>query len=192
MTNPVEDFLLEKKALSMSGVGAQLAPFGRAAGNAAMAGAGAAAFAGITAGAGKLFMAASKSRDFRRMLEANPDLHEHHSQDPAGFNRLYSALHTLAPEFAREPLVAGSYMRLGMENPESARGSIAVKAMGEMKPSRLGPASSAALDAYSHGFKLPEGQRPALQKQVKHIFGPASESGAQSLERTEEVHHHYG
>lgn len=168
MSNPVEEFLLEKTALDAAAVkgmagqaGATMgralnSPFARAAGAGALTGAGAAAFAGLVGASRKMYDASTKVRDFRRMLEANPDLVEHHEADPAGFNRLFTSLRTFAPDFTRDPLVAGAYMRRGMESLPEARGGVAVTAMNDMGrgSGRTGPASEAALQGYMKGMSI--------------------------------------
>ena len=195
--NPVEEFLLEKRALgiNMSGLAQKAGPAARRAGGiagtAALTGAGAAAFAGLTGAAGKIYMAATKTRDFRNMMEANPDLQEHQLQDPAGFNRMFSALRTMAPEFTQEPLVAGSYMRHGMESSPEDRGNVAVRAMRERQFPKAGPATEAAMGGFMSGLKAPGGDKKQLTKQTKSVFKP-TEGGDPTLERIEEAHNYYG
>lgn len=199
--NAAQEFLLEKRALgvNLAGIAQKARPvlgrMGEAAGTAAMTGAGAAAFAGLVGAAGKLYSAATKTRDFNRMLEANPDLHEHHQSDPAGFNRLYSALRTMAPEFAAEPLVAGAYIRRGMVNGPADYGGTIVKAREDASrgPKGGGPATDAALDGYMRGLGMaPEGKKPALQKQVKSVFEQPAGGGDPALRRIEEQQNYYG
>lgn len=198
MTNPAEEFLKEKRAFSLSGaagtakrVGQAVAPFGQAAGMAAAGGIGAAGFAGLVGAAGKLFSAATKSRDFRAMLEANPDLREHQMADPAGFNRMYTSLHAMAPEFAREPMVAGYYMRQGMEAPLEGRGQIAVQALNAKKTQPMGPVSDMALQGYMKGMGGggKEAPKPLLRSQRKEIFTPGDEG---AVSRVEHTTHEYG
>ncbi len=157
MANPVEEFLIEKKALNLGGMAQAAKPYGKrvaeGVGMGALTGLGGAAFAGLTIGASKLYDAATKTRDFNNMLEANPDLLGHHQQDPAGFNRMFSALRTMAPEMTKEPLVAGAFMRRGMEDPMETRGMLAVDAAtsGSRAQKRPGPLTEAALGGYSKG-----------------------------------------
>lgn len=186
MTNPAEEFLREKRAFSFGGAAKGALGAGKnfagIAGTAAAMGMGAAAFAGTTAAAGRLYSAATKSRDFRGMLEANPDLKTHLKEDPAGFNRLYSSLRTLAPEFAKEPLVAGHYMRQGMEGPIEGRGGIALNAVQQRKPQQLGPTSEAALEGYMKG--LPSRQvRLDTQSTRRERFSPDDVSEGYEITR---------
>lgn len=101
---------------------------GREAGSGAVRGLGAAAsgaaVAGIGIAASKLYDAATKARDFRQMLEANPDLKEHQQSMPVHFNRAYTSLRDMVPQFAKDPLVAGRYMRMMVENPNQAGGYV--------------------------------------------------------------------
>jgi F0F1-type ATP synthase membrane subunit c/vacuolar-type H+-ATPase subunit K len=137
MSNPVDDYLKTKEAAS------QLAfPFARqsavmqagkqmaaTAGKGLMHGAAAAAGFGLATAAAKAYSAMTKKRDFEEMLSANPDLVEAHKADPVQFVRHYNALRRMNPQFAAEPVVAGSYMRSMSESPETA-GRIAVEAVG--------------------------------------------------------------
>lgn len=79
---------------------------------------------GLYAAAQKTYSAITKQRDFNAMLEGNPDLAAEHKRDPKTFNRLYGALRSMNPQFAAEPVVAGTYMRRMMQSPESAGGTI--------------------------------------------------------------------
>jgi hypothetical protein len=154
--NPVEEFLQIKHAAGPPGAimsaikrvkGAvrggveQVAglPLTQAAGwGLGIAGGGAAGYAAFGVGAEKLYDAATKKRDFNRMMEANPHLKPYQSEDPEGFNRMFSALRSMNPDFSSEPLVAGSYMHEAMETPPEERGMVAVKALqaAKMLPTR--------------------------------------------------------
>lgn len=198
--NPVEEFLLEKKALNMGSLRTMaqnakpgLKRVGEAAATAALTGGAAAAFAGLAGAAGKAYLAATKTRDFNNMMEANPDLRMHHEQDPAGFNRLFTAMRTMAPEITREPLVAGTYMRRGIDTPGGYGGNVAMQARHDLGRGGSNSPMEAALKGFSSGFNLgpPQDKKPQLQKQVKSVFKPQPE-GEPLLERIEETHHHFG
>jgi len=199
--NPVEEFLLEKRAFGgaavgkLRSVGAKAAPtlgrMGEQAAGAALAGAGAAAFAGLVGAAGKLYDAATKTRDFQNMMEANPDLHEHLQADPAGFNRMFTSLRRFAPEFTKEPVVAGTLMRRGMVMPFEDRGDVPVKAQRERSFPKAGPATEAALGGFMKSFGGGDGKKPQLQRQVKTVSQPG-EGGEPSVQRIEESHNYYG
>jgi len=195
--NPAEEFLTEKKAFGLGALtgaarstGKAMSPAAKAFGSAAAVGAGAAAFAGLAGGASKLYAAATKTRDFRAMLDANPDLLQHQKADPAGFNRMYSSLRTLAPEFAAEPLVAGYYLRQGMEGLMEGRGGVSVQAMNAKRPVQTGPMTDAALQGYMRGMgsKKEEGPRPQLVSQTRHRFDPET----QGWQQTETTENRYG
>lgn len=201
--NPVENFLLEKRAFGGTAVGklrslgAKAGPalgrMGEQAGSAALAGAGAAAFAGLVGAAGKLYDAATKTRDFNNMMEANPDLHEHLQADPAGFNRMFTSLRRFSPEFTQEPMVAGSLMRQGMSSAMEDRGNLVMRAQRERPQKRQGPATEAALGGFMKGFGGGGGdKKQQLQRQVKTISQPGAEGGEPSVQRIEESHNYYG
>lgn len=198
--NPVEEFLLEKSAFGMGGLksmGAKAAPvlgrMGEQAGTAALVGAGAAGFAGLVGAAGKLFDAATKSRDFKSMLEANPDLHEHLQQDPAGFNRMFTSLRHFSPEFTKEPMVAGHLMRAGMNSTIEDRGALVLNTQGKRNPPKAGPASEAALGGFMKGMSGGgDGKKPQLLRQTKTISQPGPDGGEPAVSRVEEAHNYYG
>ena len=86
------------------------------------------AAAGLSGSAETIYNAATKSRDFRSMLEHNTDLQEHHEADPKRFNLMFTTLRNMNPEFSKDPLVAGAYMRRMVEAGPMA-GGVAVEAL---------------------------------------------------------------
>lgn len=92
----------------------------------AAAGAGAAvagaAIGGLGVAVSKLYDAATKSRDFRQMLATNPDLTDMHESNPKQFNQMFTSLRAMNPEFSKDPLVAGEYMRRMSADPNRAGG----------------------------------------------------------------------
>jgi len=68
----------------------------------------------------KIYRAITKTRDFRSMMEANPGLQIAMDRDPAMFNRHFTSLRNMAPEFTADPVVAGTYMRRISDNPDGA------------------------------------------------------------------------
>lgn len=97
--------IMEKAAFSMNEMGKS---FGNVAG-----GIGATVATGIAYSlAGDMFDALkrgiTKSRNYKAMLNANPDLKELPAQD---VQKAFSALHRFNPDFASEPTVAGSFVR---------------------------------------------------------------------------------
>lgn len=197
MANPVEEFLKEKKAFSFGGALQGLRPHAQrlaeSAGTGVALGLGTAGFAGLTLAAGKIFNAATKARDFNRMLEADESLRPHLEQDPEGFNRMFSALRKMAPEFTAEPLVAASYMRRGMESNPEHRGTLAVSALRDRSFPKPGPLTEAAIGGFSRGVGMnhPDGPKPQLQRQVKSI-SRLNEGGEPTLDRIEESQNYYG
>jgi hypothetical protein len=157
--NPAEEYLLQKKAFNFNSMAAKAKPYaGRAAESVGMGvatGVGGAAFAGLALAAGKLFDAATKTRDFNNMLEANPDLHEVHQADPVSFNRMFTSFRTMAPEITREPVTAGAYMRKAMveQSPETA-GFLPLDAAerGNRTQRKPGPVTEAAMGGFGRGM----------------------------------------
>lgn len=60
--------------------------------------------------------AANKSRSYREMLEVNPHLH---TEDAVQVQRYFNTMHRLNPDFASDPIVAGSFIanQLSMSTP---------------------------------------------------------------------------
>lgn len=131
--NPVEEFLeLQKQAGFLDGAKDVLSSFGRGVsgarsgssasqhiGNLAhtmgrqvptaltamgLTAVGMGATKGITALARKF----SKQRDYKAMMQNNPDLRE---RDAGHVHMVYNSLHRMAPTMAGDPLVAGSFVR---------------------------------------------------------------------------------
>lgn len=172
MTTPLDEFLeefgpTEKKANPSPASGA-FKGFGENFGRAMIGGLGAgAATAAIGAGAiaaKSLMAAATKSRDFRAMLSHNQDLEDHHRADPRRFNQLYTSLHTMNPTFARDPIVAGTYMRQMLESPLNA-GGILASTVGSRDaiPSLLDRSRDEAIGASKSHFSRRSGGSPNSQ-----------------------------
>ena len=81
---------------------------------------GGAAITGIGLAAKKISDAVAKRREFREMMDLDPELREHQAKDPKIFNAAYSSLRSLNPAFGRDPLVAGAHMKQFMDNPDTA------------------------------------------------------------------------
>lgn len=148
--DPLQEFLAEKRAAQMSfpfaqgGVadavsrhGAQIPEmFGKALAGAGATAAVGATVAGMGVGARMLFDAATKGRDFRKMMEYNPDLVAEHERDPKTFNQLFSSLRSVNRTFSADPIIAGTYMRR-MVGSQTAGGVLtdAVSMRGNVPPS---------------------------------------------------------
>ncbi|WP_394831708.1 hypothetical protein LVJ94_34865 [Pendulispora rubella] len=143
---PVRVFLKESSGWG-DRAGRVAGSMGRALEGAAAGAAGTVGAAAITLAAAKIFDAATKARDFRRMLDENPDLQAHHDNDPRRFNVLYSSLRTFNPAFARDPVVSGSYMRRLVDSP--LPGGILTDALSlrDKMPSPLHDAMARGLEA---------------------------------------------
>ena len=167
MTNPLDEVLeLEKSASFLGGFGKGVArSFSSGGGKAlgekmvggAMVAAGTAAVAGIGAAAEKIYNAIDKRRSFKAMMELDPSLQERQGEDPKIFNAAYSSLYNLNPQFAKEPLVAGSYMHDAMDAPNVAGQRIADLA---------GKSRSRGLDFKPQALMAPKAQEDPFQQQM--------------------------
>lgn len=162
--NPLFAYLGEKQAGRFGdfsqGLGRSFTAgnLGERAGNAAMATVGAAGVAGATAGAKALYGAVTKARDFRSMLAENPDVAAKHEEDPRVVNRMFSTLRTFNPAFTQDPIVAGTYMRHMLENPQTA-GTHAVEALGHRDKTKS-PLGDMALRASMAGWQPKKDGKP--------------------------------
>jgi hypothetical protein len=76
-----------------------------------------AAFAGAAKGVGAIRERFAKARDFQQMIEANPMLDKH---DAGHVQMLYNSLRSMSPNMAKDPLIAGSFVRQMLSmSPES-------------------------------------------------------------------------
>jgi hypothetical protein len=129
------------KKIKQAGFGSTVRDVGKQIPSAVVHGVGAtaatAAVTGLGFAAQKIYDAMTKRMDFNTMLEHNPDLADHHGQNPKMFNQMFSTLRVMNPTFSKDPVVAGTYMRRMMESPLHA-GGIAVEALGHNRgPSGL-------------------------------------------------------
>jgi len=117
--SPVEEFMAVSKTANVFRAAARKFPqhMAHAAVGAAAAGAVGLVGAGLGSAVSGIFDAATKGHDFRQMMSANEDLHAHHEQDPKKFNLMFSTLRNVNPQFSKDPLVAGSFMRRMIESP---------------------------------------------------------------------------
>lgn len=129
--NALDSYLKTKTAAPgssfMQGLSNVLSPqgLGQAAGAAAVAGG-----VGLAGGAAqKIIGAITKKRDFDMMMRYAPDLQDEQTRNPELFNRQYSSLRAMNPQFAADPIIAGTYMRRMSLSPESA-GSMLVESLG--------------------------------------------------------------
>jgi hypothetical protein len=125
MSNPIDDLLFEMEPVAAPEEKTATSFFGQTI-DAAKGGVGmglaAAGVTGAALGVQQLYNAATKSRDFRTMLEHNQDLAGH--EDQKSVSMAFTSLRRFAPEFSKDPLVAGTYVRRIVENPMGAGGVI--------------------------------------------------------------------
>ena len=129
--NPIDDYLSTKTADFKQGILPGLSKFVR---NPTMEnlGAGAAQAVGglavmtAASAAQKALQSIRKKRQFEEMMEVNPDLHAQQAEDPMKFNAHYNSFRRLNPEFASDPVLAGTILRKMNAYPETA-GSVLIE-----------------------------------------------------------------
>lgn len=177
MTNPLDEYFALKEAGVADTVKSIGKHVGGTAGKALLGGAGAAVGAGAVGAGGmaasKLWDAVTKAQDFRQMMESsfNGDLHELHATQPKQFNEAFSSLRRFAPQFTKDPMVAGTYMRRMMTmRPDSAGGAL-VEALDRAKAlpeSRAGAMfERAGITGASHGAQ--ESMRARSAEDLAHF-----------------------
>ncbi len=82
--------------------------------------AGGALATGIGVAAKKITQAITKRRDFRQMMELDPELAEARGKDPRFFNAAYSSMRNINPTFGGDPLTSGALMKKMLDNPANA------------------------------------------------------------------------
>jgi len=102
--------------------------------------AGGAAITGIGLAAKKIIGAIDKRRDFRQMMELDPELGDLQKRDTKFFNAAYSSMRNVNPTFGRDPITSGAMMHNMLANPEIAGAVLmgSVKTPEAPKPSGLG------------------------------------------------------
>jgi len=173
MKNPVEEYLQEKRAFGpLKAVRPHASEVGRAVGYGAMLGAGGAAFAGLSQAASHMANAMTKSRDFKRMLDHNPDLQSYLEEDPKAFNQMYSSYRALTPEYTKEPMVAGALMRRAMESSADDR-AMGVLDLHLRQRQTRSPALETAVSGFMQGTKM----RQARPEPEAEPMGPSPVQG---------------
>lgn len=103
---PVDDYL--KHAGFLGDLGAVAKPTALGYGVQTAVGLG---MAGAAYGVRQAYMALTKKRDFDRMMEHNPHLHEARERlGDKSFNQYFTSLRNMTPAFSRDPIVAGTMM----------------------------------------------------------------------------------
>ena len=119
MTTPIDQYEEMRKTAGFTDAFGN-AFSGETLGNVAAIGAGTAAIAGAGIAANKIRMAITKKHDFDAMMHHNPDLDQARSSNPELFAQQYTSLRNVSPQFARDPLIAGTFMRRMSEYPGAA------------------------------------------------------------------------
>lgn len=167
MNSPLDEYFMEKEAVGGFGGFAQKAgraadraapTLGELARNSAVQFGVAAALSATAPVAAKVYNAVTKRHSYNRMLEQNPDLRDMRNESPDSarqFNNMYNSLHSMNPDFARDPTVSGSYMRQMMAHPEGA-GKVIVESLRGKPSSPFGEpfraGAQAGIKSFGKGF----------------------------------------
>ena len=161
--NPVDEYLSNKEAGFFDKIKPGLQSAGLQIGTGL-------AIAALPAAASKIYNAVTKQHHFNAMIDHNPDLAYARDENPQQFSSFYNSLHSMNPTFARDPIVAGAYMRRMLENPAAA-GSVAVDAFSKSRPGNnlLTGVAGSASKSIADSFR--EANRPAdpLAAQRQHV-----------------------
>ncbi len=138
----------------------------------------AAGIAGVGLAANNVYNAVTKARDFKSMLASpfNEDLKDHYLQDPRRFNAAFTSIRSMTPEFSKDPIIAGNYMRQMMTGGDMSAGGTLVGALRE-QPKDTSPIHKMVADAGVKGIEGGQGITPrdmwsAHQKQQGPKEGP--------------------
>lgn len=82
--------------------------------------AGGAMMTGIGMAAKKITQAIDKRRDYKQMMQVDPELAEFRKKDPRFFNAAYSSMRSINPTFGGDPLTSGALMKKMLDNPTNA------------------------------------------------------------------------
>lgn len=130
MTTPIDQYEEMRKTAGFTDAFGN-AFSGETLGNVAAIGAGTAAIAGAGIAANKIRMAITKKHDFDAMMHHNPDLDQARSSNPELFAQQYTSLRNVSPQSARDPLIAGTFMRNMADAPTNAGNSLLLAGKGE-------------------------------------------------------------
>jgi hypothetical protein len=128
----------------------------------------------------KAYYAVTKSRDFNQMMETDPTLKQFQRENSKQFNAHYNSLRSLNPEFASDPVVAGTYMRQMSLNPATA-GSVIVDSLGGLPRPTPGtrakdllfpdPMESLRKQQLEQGLEVGKGQLGMQEHQLAKLKG---------------------
>lgn len=186
MSNPVEAYLEEREKVAgdwlsgtSKGIGRVFSPMvlGTVASTAALS----AALDIPGAVARKAYYAVTKKRDFTQMMESDPTLGQFQRENPKQFNAHYSSLRSMNPQFAADPVVAGTYMRQMSMSPATA-GSVIVESLGGLP--RSAPPMVAPKDIMG---AMDSDMSPLQQEQLNAMKNEAPRKRRQGLHKDREA-----
>lgn len=174
MANPVSEFLKEAgfwDNLKAGWRGAKAGGLGGAIGEKMPAALVAGGIAGVGLGLSKGFDfimdRVTKARDYKAMIQSTPDLHHF---DASHTQMMYNSLRSLAPTLAKDPLVAGSFvrdmLRLSPEHGPAippATAKMLVDAQGRMEGEGIMQQMTAAGVSAKPSMRMDTPERPQMQ-----------------------------
>lgn len=128
MSNPLDEYMKMRKEAGFLGNvfgGAAQQELGKKLMGGAATAAGAMLIGGGVLAISKIRDSITRKDDFKRMMSVDPELRDIQSERPQFFNQAYNSLRRMNPAFGRDPIVAGSFMRKMMANPDAAGLTIA-------------------------------------------------------------------
>lgn len=131
--SPFDIFRAPKPAMSaVTPMASSLHNLGQTVGaGAAHALAGSAVLGGVAAlstAAGRMYDAVTKSHDMQQMLDAHEDLRAKHQENPKEINMYFSSLRQMNPDFTKNPLIAGHFVRQMAEMGPGQAGAVLFQA----------------------------------------------------------------
>lgn len=180
--NPLDEYFAEKKAADVD--------FLRHTGNALAGGlgtaVGAAGVAAVGMAASKIYDAVTKGRDFKQMLQSpfNQDLHELYKSQPSEFNAAFSSLRAMTPEFSKDPMVSGTYMRRMMSFGPTSAGGVILESVGAHKNM---PSDNPLREAFmgGAGAGAAQGYKGSIEEDRKQTSGQADRAHQTGLKERE-------
>jgi hypothetical protein len=110
----------------------------------------------------------TKTRDYKKMMAANQDLHEKPSIQ---VQSIFSTLHRFNPDFAGDPMVAGSFVRNHVDLAGNGPGSVGLDTLKPLVDARKGLLESRRLQSPGKFFERPQKDKEHLSLEKDKLRG---------------------